>query len=70
MNADVFHVLEQTGVWKFNIAIIDYTEFDEFKNNNPEVKFEFFDRFDVDEEDTDLLIKSEDEYYDNIFKIK
>jgi hypothetical protein len=70
MNADVFHVLEQTGVWKFNIAIVDYTELDDFKNNNPEVKFEFFDRFDVDDEDIELLIKSEDEYYTKIFKIK
>lgn len=70
MHADVFHVFEQTGVWKFNIALFDYSEFDDFKTYNPDVKFEFFDRFDVDDEDLDLLIKSEDECYTTIFKIR
>lgn len=70
MNADVFHVLEQTGVWKFNIAVIDYAELDDYKESNPDIKLEFFDRFSIEDEDIENLINDKGVNYEQIFKIK
>lgn len=70
MNADVFHVFELHGVWKFNMAVIDYDDFHEYKKYNPNDIFEFFDRFNIDEEDIEEIISGENTFYSGIHKIK